>query len=377
MRPFLEISGQEVTAGDRRAVMDVLKSPRLALGPVASAFEQACAKVAGVRHAVAVSSGTAGLHALVRAFGIGHGDEVLTTPFSFVASANCVLFEHASVRFVDIDPVTWNLDPAQLEAAVTRKTRALLPVHVFGLPYDHAAVSRLARRRGIPVIEDSCEAIGASWQGRPAGSLGDAAVFAFYPNKQITTGEGGMIVTRHAAVAGFCRSVINQGRGSHGFLEHVRLGYNYRMDEIHAALGLSQVSRLESILNRRATVAGHYDRLLRDLPGVTLPAVVPGLVRSWFVYVIRLDRAFDRDAVCRALEREGIQTRPYFPPIHLQPFYRERFGYRRGAFPVAEAVGASTLALPFHTRLRPAEAGRVAKALHKILSGRAALRRRS
>lgn len=364
----IDVSSAEVTASDRRAVLGVLKTGRLAMGPVVAAFERACARVAGLPHGVAVSSGTAGLHALVRAFGIGHGDEVITTPYSFVASANCALFEHARVRFVDIDPVTWNLDTSQLEAAVSRKTRALLPVHVFGLPYDHAGVSRVARRHGLPVIEDACEALGASWHGKPAGSLGAAAVFAFYPNKQVTTGEGGMIVTRSRRVAAFCRSVVNQGRGDGGFLEHVRLGANYRLDEMSAALGVSQMSRLASILKRRAAVATRYASLLRDIPGVTLPAEVPGLVRSWFVYVVRLDEAFDRDAVSRAMAREGIQTRPYFPPIHLQPFYRERFGFRPGMFPVAEAVGRSTIALPFHTLLGRSDQERVARALRKVLS---------
>ncbi len=370
----IPISGMEITPDDRRAVMKVLRSGRLALGPAAAAFEKACARAAGVRHGVAVSSGTAGLHALVQAFGIGHGDEVLTTPYSFVASANCVLFEHARVRFVDIDPVTWNLDTAQLEAAVGRKTRAILPVHVFGLPYDHAGVSRVARKHHLPVIEDACEALGASWHGKPAGSLGDAAVFAFYPNKQVTTGEGGMIVTRHAGVAAFCRSVINQGRGDGGFLEHVRLGTNYRLDEMSAALGASQMSRLAGILKRRAAVAARYASLLREIPGVTLPAEVPGLVRSWFVYVVRLDEAFDRDKVAADLGRLGVETRPYFPPLHLQPFYRERFGFRHGEFPAAEAVGRSTIALPFHTRLPEADAARVAGALRKVLASRQALR---
>jgi len=368
VRRLIQVSGAEITAGDRRAVMAVLRTGRLAMGPATASFERSSARAAGVAHAVAVSSGTAGLHALVQAFGIGHGDEVVTSPYSFVASSNCVLFEHATVRFADIDPVTWNLDPAAAASAVTRRTAALLPVHVFGLPYDHAGISRIARRHRIPVIEDACEALGASWQGRPAGSLGDAAVFAYYPNKQITTGEGGMIVTRHAQVASFCRSVINQGRGDAGFLHHVRLGANYRLDEMSAALGASQMSRLPSILRRRAAVARRYGQMLESIPGVGLPVEVKGLTRSWFVYVIRLDPCFDRDRVVKGMERAGVQTRPYFPPIHLQPFYRERFGFRPGMFPVAEAVGRSTLALPFHTLLKEADQARVAEALRRVLS---------
>lgn len=372
----IPISRPDISAADRRAVLGVLRTDRLALGPWAGVFERRCARAAGVRHGVAVSSGTAGLHCLVRAFGVGHGAEVLTTPYSFIASANCALFEHARVRFVDIDPVTWNLDTAQLAAAVTPRTAALLPVHVFGLPYDHAGVSAVARRHRLPVIEDACEALGATWHGRPAGGLGDASVFAFYPNKQITTGEGGVVVTDHADVAAFCRSVSNQGRGDGGFLHHVRLGANYRLDEMSAALGASQMARLGSILARRAAVAARYGRLLAGIPGLILPVEVPGLVRSWFVYVVRLDADFDRDAVCAALERSGVQCRPYFPPIHLQPFFREMDGYRPGAFPVAEAVGRSTMAIPFHTRLTEGEAARVAAALRRVLSGRGVLRRR-
>jgi perosamine synthetase len=364
----IEVSAPEITASDRGAVMAVLRRERLAMGPATAAFERACARAAGVGRAVAVSSGTAGLHALIQAFGIGHGDEVVTTPYSFVASSNCVLFEHATVRFADIDPITWNLDPAAAEAAMTRRTRALLPVHVFGLPYDHARISRIARPRGIPVIEDACEALGASWHGKAAGSLGDAAVFAFYPNKQITTGEGGMILTRHAKVEAFCRSVINQGRGDGGFLQHVRLGANYRLDEMSAALGVSQMSRLPAILKRRAAVAARYGRLLSGIPGVEIPVEVPGLTRSWFVYVIRLAEGISRDGVSARMARQGVQTRPYFPPIHLQPFYRERFGYMPGTFPVAEAVGRSTLALPFHTRLSPSGTERVVNVLRKALS---------
>ena len=367
MSRYIEVSAADLTPADTGAVLRVMKRKRLALGPEIPAFEAACAKAAKVKHAIALSSGTAGLHCLVRAFGIGHGDEVVTTPYSFVASSNAVLFEHAHPVFVDIDPVTWNIDPKAMAAAINRKTAALLPVHVFGLPYDHAAVSKLARKHRLPVIEDSCEALGASWHGKPAGSLGDAGVFAFYPNKQITTGEGGMIVTDDAKLAAFCRSVINQGRGGGGFLHHVRLGYNYRLDELSAALGVSQMARLGSILARRERVARRYAGLLESIPGVLLPAEVKGLRRSWFVYVIRLEKGIDRDATMEKLERMGIQTRPYFPPIHTQPFYRE-MGWRKGMFPVSEAVGASTLALPFHTNLSESDAARVAKALRRALS---------
>lgn len=346
------LSRPDINEADVQAVVDVLRSSHLALGPRLAAFERAIADYVGVRHAVAVNSGTSALHLAVRALDIKDGDEVITSPFSFVASANCMLFERAVPRFVDIDPVTLNMDIEKAAAAVNARTRAILPVHVFGLPCDMDAVMALARGRGMAVIEDACEAIGARYKGRKAGSFGDVAAFAFYPNKQMTTGEGGVLATNDARIADMAVSMRNQGRGAGGaWLEHERLGYNYRLDEMSAALGLSQLARIEGILARRAEVAAWYGEALSGARGARALASVPGSARSWFVYVVTLDPGIERGGVMARLNAEGVQCRAYFPPIHLQPFYREKFGYKEGDFPVCEEVAARTLALPFHNML--------------------------
>ena len=320
------------------------------------AFENALAGIAGTRYAVAVNSGTSALHLCVKAAGIGEDDEAITTPFSFVASANCLLYERAVPRFVDIDIETYNIDPARISAAINRRTRAILPVHVFGLPCDLHSIGALAARHSLAVIEDACEAIGASIGGRPVGSFGQSAAFAFYPNKQVTTGEGGAIVTNDAAIARLCRSWRNQGRGENGaWLQHERLGYNYRLSDINCALGVVQLSRLPEILARRQRVAETYDRLLRDVPEVVPPPrAAADIEMSWLVYVVRLRDEFsrdDRDRVLAALRQAGVACNNYFAPIHLQSFYRERFGFRPGDFPVAEHVAERTIALPFFNLL--------------------------
>jgi perosamine synthetase len=349
---YYNLSRPDVRHEDIEAVLEVLRSPHLALGPKLVAFEKAFAAYIGAKHAVAVNSGTSGLHLAVRALGISDGDEVITTPFSFVASANCMLYERAVPQFVDIDPVKLNMDVSKVEAAITPRTKAILPVHVFGLPCDMGPIMDIAKRRKLAVIEDACEAIGATYKGRKAGTFGAASVFAFYPNKQMTTGEGGIIVTDDDAVADFARSSRNQGRGADGtWLSHVRLGYNYRLDEMSAALGLAQVSRIDSILERRSKVAGWYAEALKGVAGVQTLAEVDWATRSWFVYVVALDRGIDRDEAIKQLETLGVQARAYFPPIHLQPFYRETFGYSEGAFPVCEAISARTLAIPFYNAL--------------------------
>ena len=333
---------------ERKAVDEVVTSGVLSLGPRLREFEQRFRERLGVRHAMAVSSGTAALHLCVRAFGITEGDEVITTPFSFVASANCIEFERAVPRFVDIDPETLNIDPACIEAAIGPRTRAILPVHVFGHPAEGNAIVEIARRHGLRVIEDACEALGGAWQGQAVGTMGDAAVFGFYPNKQITCGEGGMVVTDDDEAAVLIDSMRNQGRSDDGgWLRHERLGYNYRLDEMSAAIGEVQMRRLDALLEARAQVAARYDALCADLPGVTLPPRRAGAQVSWFVYVIRLDARFDRDEVMRRLDARGVQCRPYFPSIHLQPYYARRYGYRDGDFPIAEAASARSLSLPF------------------------------
>jgi len=338
----------DVGEEEARAVAEVVRSGRLALGPRLAEFEERFAAYVGCRHAVAVSSGTAGLHLVVRALGLGEGGEVITTPFSFIASANCLLFERARPVFGDIDPKTLNLNPEWLERALSPRTRAVLVVHVFGHPADMDPILEFAGRHGLAVIEDACEAVGARYRGRPVGTFGKAAVFAFYPNKQMTTGEGGMIVTDDAELARLCRSLRNQGREEGaGWLDHARLGYNYRLDEMSAALGVVQLARLPAMLARRAEVAGMYTARLRELPEIEPPYVDPEVEISWFVYVVRVARHIDRDGVMRFLQERGVECRPYFAPIHLQPFYRQQFGYREGDFAAAEDAGRRSIALPF------------------------------
>jgi perosamine synthetase len=404
MQNSISLSGADIGALERRAVLSALRSDRLALGPCAREFERLVADYVGVRFAVAVSSGTAGLHLVVRALGLGDNDEVITTPFSFIASANCLLYERARPLFVDIDPDTLCLDPARVEAAITDRTRAILGVDVFGHPADWPALAAIARRHRLTLIEDSCEALGAGLRppqelrsappatgtalraarhspARPAdgplatrrcGSFADAAVFAFYPNKQLTTGEGGIVVTDSARIANACRSMSNQGRRLAGgsWLEHIRLGFNYRLDELSAALGVAQLRRIDELLAERQRVAGEYSRLLAGVEDVYSPYCAPGASISWFVYVVRLAPRFsraDRDSILGRLRRRGVECADYFRPIHLQPFYRRRFGYRRGAFPVTEATSDRTIALPFHTRLTAAEIRRVVEELKQAL----------
>jgi perosamine synthetase len=322
------------------------------MGPFAHRFESDVASLVRRREGVACSSGTAALHLGVRALEIGEGDEVITTPFSFVASANCVLYERAVPRFVDIEEDSLGIDPDLVEEAATSRTRAILPVHVFGRPCRIEDITSVARRRGWAVIEDACEGLGSSLGGRPLGAFGDVAVFAFYPNKQITTGEGGMVVTDDRTLADTMRSLRNQGRDADGtWLRHVRLGYNYRLDEMSAAVGVAQVERIEELRAGRARVAAAYERALGVLDWVKLPRTGAGETVDWFVYVVRLHPEINRDRLIGRLAELGVPSRPYFAPLHLQPLYRARFGFRPGDFPVTERIAGSTLALPFSSRL--------------------------
>jgi perosamine synthetase len=370
------MSRPDITAAEREAVHEVLEQPTLSLGPRLELFERRLAAYVGTAHAAGVSSGTAGLHLAMIAAGVGRGDLVVTTPFSFVASANCILYVGARPVFVDVEPTTLTIDVDALAQKLKllmrsgrrRRVKAILPVHVFGQPADMEPILELAARYGLAVVEDACEAIGAEYRGRAAGSLGDAGVFAFYPNKQMTTGEGGMLVTRHPEWDALFRSLRNQGRDVFdGWLTHSRLGYNYRLDELSAALGAVQVARLEAILESRARVAAWYDERLAGLEGVTLPATASWTTRSsWFVYVVRVAA---RDYAIQELERRGIPARAYFPPIHLQPFYRKPFGFNQGDFPVTEAAGDTCLALPFFGTMREEEVDTVCGALAEILPG--------
>jgi dTDP-4-amino-4,6-dideoxygalactose transaminase len=343
------MSAPDITQAEIDAIYDVLTTRWLSIGPKIVQFEEAFATYTGIRHAIAVNSGTSGLHLAMIGAGVSEGDEVITPSFSFIASANCVLYERGKPVFVDVDPLTGTMDPAAVESAVTERTKAIIAVHAFGQPADMDPILHIARRYNLAVIEDACEAIGAEYEGRKAGTLGDAAVFAFYPNKQMTTGEGGMIVTNSEDWAQLFRSLRNQGRDVFdAWLNHTRLGYNYRLDEMSAALGLVQVQRIEELLAKREQVAAWYNQQLAGLELIEVPYIAPTTTRmSWFAYVVRIKPPASRDVVMAGLAELGIPSRPYFTPIHLQPLYRESFGYRRGGFPVTEYLGDVSLALPF------------------------------
>jgi perosamine synthetase len=363
----MAMSAPDLDGSDEASVLAALRSGVLGLGPFAEEFEELAAGVAGTTHAVAVSSGTAGLHLIVHALGIGPGDDVLVPSFTFAASANVIVQVGATPVFVDVDPETYNIDAAELAAHQGPRTKAVMVVDVFGHPADWRAIGEAAN--GLTLIDDCCEAIGARYRDRPLGSFGVAGCFAFYPNKQMTTGEGGMIVTDDAELAVLCRSLRNQGRREVGaWLEHERLGFNYRMDELSAALGVSQIKRLDSFLAKRGHVAAMYTERLVDLEGVRPPVVRPDVTMSWFVYVVTLSPDIDRQTVVESLASEGIPTRAYFPPLHLQPYIRERFGTREGMLPVTEDIARRTLALPFHNNLAEADLDHVTAALRRALS---------
>ena len=365
----IPLAKPEIGAREEGLALEVLRSGRLSLGPMGERFERELAAWLGVEDAVAVSSGTTALHLGVRALGWGEGDEVLTSPFSFVASANCLLYERARPVFCDVDPVTLNLDPAAAGAAVGERTRGILPVHIFGFPAAMPELEALAARHDLGILEDACEALGAAdSEDRAVGARGNLATFAFYANKQMTTGEGGMIVPSDPAVAARLRSERNQGRAADmGWLDHGGLGFNYRLSDLAAALGVAQVEKLDALLARRAEVAALYEQRLAGLEGVeVLPATRGAERRSWFVYVVRLADAVDRDATIAGLAERGIASKAYLPCIHLFPQLRE-LGYREGQFPVAEAAAAHSLALPFYPALGEAEVDRVCQELAAAL----------
>jgi perosamine synthetase len=349
---------------EERAVLDALRSRQLSLGPRVPAFEEAFAARLGVAHASAVSSGTAALHLGLRAVGVGEGDEVVTSPFSFVASANVILYERATPVFADINPVTLNLDPDAAAAAITGRTKALLPVHIFGYPADVPALEA----HGLPIVEDACEALGARHaDGTPVGGRGHPAAFGFYANKQLTTGEGGMLTMASAEHKQQVDSERNQGRAPDmGWLDHDRLGFNYRLTDVACAIGLAQLERLDDMLASRAQVAGWYRAALDGSP-VDLPCEDRGGdVRGWFVFVVQLPRGLDRDGAIRALLERGVQSKPYLPAIHLMSFYRE-LGHREGEFPVCEDVAARSIALPFFPEMTDGQVAQVAEALDAVI----------
>lgn len=378
---LVPLSRPDITEKEMDAIKEVIQSPILALGPKLLEFERAISEYVGRKHAVAVNSGTSGLHLLVRAYGISEGDEVITTPFSFIASSNCILYERAKPVFVDIERDTGNIDPGLIEDAITPRTKAILPINAFGQPAKLDIIRDIANRNGLIVIEDACESLGSEYKGIKTGNgvFSHGAVFAFYPNKQITTGEGGMIVTDDDEVAFLCRSMRNQGRGESGvWLCHERLGYNYRIDELSAALGVAQMQRIEEILSKREHVAAMYHERLSRVPGVRLPYISPDVTRmSWFVYVIRVGTEEPtpagqervRNHVMKYLTDNQIGCRPYFTPIHLQPFYRKIFGFKEGDFPNSEFAGRTSIAIPFHGNLTWEEVEYVAEVLEEALRG--------
>jgi perosamine synthetase len=351
---------------EEELIAEVLRSGQLSLGPRVAEFERLFAQFVGAPHASAVSSGTAGLHLALRAAGVGDGDEVVTSPLSFVASANVALYERARPVFADIDPVTLDLDPQAAEAAVSARTRAVLPVHIFGYPADMEAFERIASRHGLAIVEDACEALGASYaDGTPVGGRGHPAVFGFYANKQLTTGEGGMVVLGEPALKARIDSERNQGRAPDmGWLDHDRLGFNYRLSDLACAVGIAQLGRLPGLLADRRRVAELYRAALADVEGLSLPCPDRGQERrGWFVFVVQLPRGTDRDLAVERLRQLGVQSKPYLPAIHLMSFYRERFGHREGEFPVCEDAAARSLALPFFPEMSQGQVERVVGAL--------------
>ncbi len=382
----IPLAGADIGDEELRLVAEVLRSGRLSNGPMLEQLESEFAERLGATHAIGVSSGTAALHLSLLAAGVHDGDLVITTPFSFIASANVILYERATPVFIDVDPVTLTIDPAATidametiafrrsgwekllpprHAGTTGTLRAVIPIDVFGRVAEMREIVAAARNLGIAVIEDACEAVGASLDGVPAGRWGDAGTFGFYPNKQMTTGEGGLVLTDNDVWARAIRSLRSQGRSDDGsWLRHQRIGYNYRLDDLSAAVGLGQFRRLDELLANRAHVAAMYDERLRGVDGIA-PLATPraGMTPSWFIYVVRVAADIDRDALAARLGARGIPTRPYFWPIHLQPPYRERFGFEAGMFPHCEAAGEALLALPFHGRMSESEVELVCDAL--------------
>ncbi len=388
----IPMSSPDITDAERKAVAEVLQSPNLSMGSRILGFEAAFQDYTGSKHAIGVNSGTAGLHLCVRAADIDQGDLVITTPFSFVASSNVILFERAIPIFVDIDPLTGNIDTHLIAQAVkdlsssgaargrwfprngaqnANTLKAILPVDVFGQPADLDPISEIAADYGLKVIEDSCEALGAEYKGRKAGTLGDYGVFAFYPNKQMTTGEGAVIVTDNDQAAGMMRSLRNQGRApGDTWLQHAHLGYNYRLDEMSAALGEVQTTRLNDMIDKRSLVASWYTEKLAEIPGIEVPSIAAHTTRmSWFVYVIRFAEEFNRDDIASGLGERGIPARPYFTPIHLQPYMVSRFGYKVGDFPITEDLGSRSLAIPFSSVMTEEQVDYVSQSLEDVIKG--------
>jgi perosamine synthetase len=368
----INLSRPDITGAEIKKVTEVLKTPYISRGPIVKKFEEAFIKYIGTKHAIAVNSGTSVLHLIIRSLGIGENDEVITTPFSFIASANCILYEKAKPVFVDIDPLSLNIDVNQIEKKITEKTKAILAVDVFGYPAEWDKLKNIADKYNLKLIEDSCEALGAEYRNQKAGSFGDAGCFAFYPNKQITTGEGGIITTDNDYIADKCYKMRNHGRAyNSSWLDHEILGYNYRISDINCALGLSQLQRIDEILDKREKIAELYNNQLSDFPDISILCSTKDIKRSWFVYVLILKNEYTqyhRDNIIEVMGRRGIECGNYFTPIHLQPFYVKLFNFRSGDFPVTESISQRTIALPFYNKLKKQEIKYIVTNLKDIIS---------
>jgi len=373
MKRKVPLAKPDITDLERKEVLGVLQTSCLSLGPKLKEFEERIKKYVGLKHVVAVNSGTAALHLIIKALNISKGDEVITTPFSFVSSANCIIYEGAKPVFVDIKSDTLNIDSELVEGSITPRTKAILDVDVFGHPADWYKLRKIAKKHKLCLIEDSAESLGSEYMRRKCGTFADAAIFSFYPNKQITTGEGGAVVTDDAKIAEICESLRNQGREpmkkEWNWLFHPRIGYNYRMPEVCAAMGVAQLKRIREIIAKRAKVAKLYNQALKDIPGIEIPYVAPGVKMSWFVYVIKLKESSKRDKVLLSLKKQGIGCSNYFSPIHLQPPYKKMFGYKKGDFPITESISRRTIALPFYNNLEERDIDYVVKKLKNSLGG--------
>lgn len=364
-----QIAKPYIDKNDISEVVEVLKSGNLSLGPKYKLFEEKIAAYVGVKYACAVSSGTAGLHLGVKALGLKRGDEVITSPFSFVASSNCLLYENIKPVFVDIEETTFNIDPLKVEKAITKKTKAILPIHIFGQSADMDPILKIAKKYKLRVLEDACESLGSAYHGKMTGTIGDIGVFAFYPNKQMTTGEGGMIVTNSKQIYKICDSMRNQGRSRSGdWLVHERIGYNYRMDEMSASLGITQLDKLNWMIGQKRKIVSWYNSALEELDQLEIPKIGEGRTHSWFVYVVRVKKG-KRNLLMSELAKVGVQTKPYLPVIHLQPFMKKMFSFKKGMFPVAENVSDETLALPLYIGLTKKDVEYISDKCRSILYG--------
>jgi len=362
----IPLSAPFIEEDDIQAVVNVLRTSTLSLGPKLQEFEEKVAAYIGTKYAVAVNSGTSALHLAAKAIGLKPGDEVITTPFTFVATANAILFEHATPIFADIDEHTYTIDPNEIEKKITPKTKAIIDVDVFGYPSHKTELAAIAKKHNLKIIEDSAEAIGTTYDGKKVGSFFECGIFAFYPNKQLTTGEGGILVTNNEEIAKLAKSYRNQGRGESGpWLQHVRIGYNYRLSDINCALGISQMNKVERILAKREKKAELYTKILSTFPEITIPPQSTEHRKvSWFVYVIQVPK---RDEVMKRLKQRGVNCAAYFTPLHLTDFYQKEFSFKKGDFPVCERIAERTLALPFYTAISSEQIEYVCKQLREIL----------